>query len=223
MAGQSSLDGDLGGLVIANFTDHNDVRVGTQNRSQRVGERQSRLRIHLHLIDAFHPIFHRVFDRDDVHVRARYDSEARIQGGGLAGTRRAGHQRHTPGFHHRFAVAVEVHLIQAELLEGHVGGATIEDSNHDLLAPDRWQTRHTKVARFVADLESEATILWNTAFRDVHVAHDFDARQDLGLDALWVARGFVKHAVDSEPNAQVCLGWFNVDVRCAVLNCLGNQ
>ena len=41
VAGQRGLDGDLGGLLVADFADHDDVGVLPQEGAQRVGERQA--------------------------------------------------------------------------------------------------------------------------------------------------------------------------------------
>ena len=51
---------------IANLANHDDVRRLAQDRAERRGKRHADFRIHLHLIDAGHLIFHRLFDGDDL-------------------------------------------------------------------------------------------------------------------------------------------------------------
>ena len=52
VTGESGLDRDLRGLVVADLTDEDDVGVGPQDRAQRGGEGQPRLGVRLHLVDA---------------------------------------------------------------------------------------------------------------------------------------------------------------------------
>ena len=66
VAGERRLDRVLGRFHVANFADQHDVRVVTQDRTQRRGEREPDLRMDLNLVDAFELVFDRVFGRDDL-------------------------------------------------------------------------------------------------------------------------------------------------------------
>ena len=89
VAGQRRLDRDLRGLVVADLTDQHDIRVGSQDRPQRAGEREAGLRVHLHLVDAGHAVLDRVLDRDDVDLGLRDRVQRRVQRRRLARTGRA--------------------------------------------------------------------------------------------------------------------------------------
>ena len=65
VAGHGRADRDLGGLDVANFADHDDVRVLAQDVAQAVGEGEADLRFHVDLRDAGEAIFDRFLDRDD--------------------------------------------------------------------------------------------------------------------------------------------------------------
>ena len=52
MAGQRRLHGDLGGFEVADFADHDDVRVLAQDGAQQMGEIEADLRLDLDLVDA---------------------------------------------------------------------------------------------------------------------------------------------------------------------------
>ena len=69
VTGKRGADGDVRGLAIANFTDHDDVGILTDDVPHSGGERQADLRIDVDLIDPVHLIFDRIFDRDDLLVR----------------------------------------------------------------------------------------------------------------------------------------------------------
>ncbi len=66
MSGQCRLYCDLCGLSITDFTDHNNVRVLSQDRTQTGSKGQINFWINLNLADPGELIFYRIFDRDDV-------------------------------------------------------------------------------------------------------------------------------------------------------------
>src|SRR5438105_4485185 len=76
---------DRGRLEITNFTDHDYVRRLAQNGTQRDWERQSDIRIYLHLIDTVHPVLDRLLDRDDFAVGFVDALESGIDCVGLSG------------------------------------------------------------------------------------------------------------------------------------------
>ena len=84
MAGERSLDGDLGRLEIADFTDHHDIRILSEKSAQGPGERQARRQVDRYLHDAIKFVFDRVLDRDEFCVDGIQDLQAAIEGGGFA-------------------------------------------------------------------------------------------------------------------------------------------
>ena len=86
--------GDFGGFGVANFADHDDVRVLPQDGAQTGGEGPAGFRVDLHLVDALEHVFDGVFDGDDVLRCAAHLIERGIKSGGLAGTGRSGDQQH---------------------------------------------------------------------------------------------------------------------------------
>ncbi|MNV98953.1 hypothetical protein D3C71_1942650 [compost metagenome] len=72
MAGECRLNGNLGGLAIPHFPNHDDVGVLPQNGTQCIRKRQVNLRVNLNLIDAFELVFDWIFNGDDL-VRLSID------------------------------------------------------------------------------------------------------------------------------------------------------
>jgi len=68
VAGQGGLDGDLGGLVVADLPDHDHVGVLPDDRAQPVGEGEPDLRLHVDLVHAEELVLDRILDRDDLLV-----------------------------------------------------------------------------------------------------------------------------------------------------------
>ena len=70
MPRQRGLDGDLGRFQIPDLSDHDDIRVLTENSTQTIGESEVRLGVDLDLAYPRETVFHRVFDSDDILVRS---------------------------------------------------------------------------------------------------------------------------------------------------------
>ena len=66
MSGKGRLDRDLSSFWIANFTDHNNIRVLTKDSSKPRRKRHTDLAIDLRLANAVQRIFNGVFNCQDV-------------------------------------------------------------------------------------------------------------------------------------------------------------
>ena len=66
----TSLHRNLCGRYVANFTDHDDVRILPQNRTQHRSKRQLPRFIDLHLVHELDLVLNRVFDRHHIAVDA---------------------------------------------------------------------------------------------------------------------------------------------------------
>jgi hypothetical protein len=90
VAGERGADGDLGGVLVADFADHDDVGILAEHVAERAGEGEADLGPHLHLVDAGHLVFDRVLDRDDAQVGGVDLAEKGVERGRLARAGRAG-------------------------------------------------------------------------------------------------------------------------------------
>ena len=93
----AALDRDLGRLQVADFADHDDVRVLAQDMAQARGEGQADLGPHLDLVDAGHLVLDRVLDREDALVDGVDGVQPGVERGGLAGAGRPGDQHDAVG------------------------------------------------------------------------------------------------------------------------------
>ena len=82
----------MGGLEVADLTDHDDVGVLTQYGPQGLGKRQVDFRIHLRLPHTRQLVLNRVFHRHDVLAPRVEPLQRRVQRGGLARTGGPGDQ-----------------------------------------------------------------------------------------------------------------------------------
>ena len=94
MACLRGLDSDFCRFQVADFANHDDVRVLTEEGAQCTGESESHLRVHVYLIHTLQDDFRRVFRGGDIGIFGIQDVEAGVQRHRLAGTRRAGDENH---------------------------------------------------------------------------------------------------------------------------------
>ena len=83
MTGECRLDGDLRRFEIADLTDHDDVGVLAQERTQRTREVQADPIAHLNLVNAWQVELDRVLRGGDVLGRLVELRQRRVERGGL--------------------------------------------------------------------------------------------------------------------------------------------
>ena len=90
MAGKRRVDRQTGGFIVADFSDHNHVRVLTENLPQSRSEIIIYFRPNLRLVQTVNEIFNRIFQADDIDAVAVQNLHCRVQSRGFAGTGRPG-------------------------------------------------------------------------------------------------------------------------------------
>jgi hypothetical protein len=223
VAGEGRLDRGDGGLLVADLADQHDVGVAAQDRAQGGRERQPRLVIHLHLVDARDAELHRILDRDHVHPRVRDLAEGGVQGGGLARAGRAGHEHHAVRPGDRVVEPLAVAGRHAQVREREALGRVVEDSHDDLLAPHRGQRGDPQVDRPALVRDRHPAVLGTAPLGDVDLGHDLEAGGHAVLDAPVGALHLVQHPVDPVPDGEVVLARLDVDVAGTVVHGLSDQ
>ncbi len=219
MAGHGGADGDLGGLEVADFADHDDVRILAQDGAQAVGEGEADLGFHIDLRYAGKPVFHRFFDRDDAAGDGVDGSEKAVKAGRFSRAGRAGGEddsvrvleQRLHGFHLLLA-HVEPLDAEGERL------AAREQAQGDRFAIHGGDRRDAHVDEAGLRLQIDAAILRQAALGDVHVRHHFQARNDRALQHAELRRhgDLVQDAVDAVSDAQVVFERLDVDVGGAL-------
>ena len=217
------MDRDLGGLVVADFADHDDVGVLPHDAAQAVCEREADVGPHLDLADAADLVLHGVLDGEDVGGRRPDLLKRGVEAGGFS---RAGGSRGQDD-----AVRDVDELAElgervgqhAQLLKAHHRGALVEDAHDGALAEHGGNDRHADVDLTPGDGELDAAVLGKSALGDVHLAEDFHAGHEGRVHAFGRVHHVVQHAVDTVADLDVALVGFEVDVARAVADRLGEQ
>src|SRR3989344_5305231 len=215
---QRGLDRHLRRFEVADFADHDDVRVLPHEGAHALGKTQVDGRLHLRLVEGGLDHFDRVFDGADVDLVGGHALERGVQRGGLARARGAGDQNDAVRAAHQAFPDLGFRRRKAQRLEGLDGVVGIEDAHDQLLAEGG---RHGRQAHFdfvaagVARLD--AAVERAALFDHVHAAQQLDVR-GLGLhDGQGHLVDGVQHAVDAETDGAHLAARLEVDVGGALV------
>ena len=134
MARQGSPDGDFRRFPVADFADHDDIRVVPEDVPKARGERQTPLGVHRHLVDALKLILHRVLDRNHLDRRGVDLIESGVERCGLARARRPGDQDDAMGLSQTLVEPVKRLWIHAEVVKTDQGGRPVQQAEFHGLA-----------------------------------------------------------------------------------------
>ena len=223
VAGEGGADGDFCGFEVANFPDHDDVGVGTEDGAEGGGEGQADFAFHGDLHDTRELVFDGVFDGDDAAVWMVYLGEEGVKAGGFSGTGGAGDEDDAVGeveqgldaFAHE---GLHVQLLDAEFF-------LVEEAQGDALAFHGWHGGDADVDGLALELEVDASVLREAALGDVEARHDFESGDDGALQRLDVFRDgdFDEPAVDAVADAEVGGEGLDVDIGGALVEGLADD
>ena len=223
VSGERGLHRDLRGFVVADFANHDDVRILAQDGAQRLGEVQIDFRIHLGLADTGEFILDRVFHRHDVGMRRVQHLQRRVQGGGFARTCGAGDQHNAVRLLHQVFKLLQGLALHAHGLQGESAFAFVQQTQHRAFAVRTRQRGHAHIDGALAESQGNAAVLRQTFFGDVQVGHDFQTRNQRRMQRPVRADHFAQRAVYAKAHAGVALVGFYVYVAGAVARGLHQQ
>jgi hypothetical protein len=178
VAGEGGLDGDLGGLEVAGFADHDAVWVLAEEGAQDAAEVEADAFVDGDLDDALDVVLDGVLGGEELRVDGVDLVEAGVKGGGLAGAGGACDDEDAVGLLDGVQdVLVDV-LGHAERSRFEVHHGAVEDAEHDAFAELGGKRRDAEIDLASGDDLLDAAILREAALGDVEIGHDLDARDD---------------------------------------------
>ena len=218
VSGEAGLHGDGGGLRVANFADHDDLRVLAHERAQRDRIGEFLVRIDLRLADHGQVEFHRVLNRADANGGAgtlHEMVERGVNGGGLAGTGRAGQQNQSARPGQEFDEGLQGLLLETQTAKIEAAVAGIEDANNDLLPAHGGEDGDTEFD------PAQFGVGWRVAFlRQIglirnQVGHHFEATGNFLHQIQRQVDEFVKHSIEPDADHERALPGLDVEVAGA--------
>ena len=177
MSGLCRLDCNFSSLEVSNLSDHDYIRVLTEERSQRRRKGQSRFRVHLNLVYSVKVDFNRVLGGGDIGLVVIKEAETRIKRNGLSRAGRSGYQDKSLRAVERVKVFLFLDIIEAELVDIEFGRRRVEDSHYDFLAPESRQRVDTEIDSLLrVDLELDSSVLRQSPLGDIKLRHNLHTR-----------------------------------------------
>src|SRR5271154_362349 len=221
VTGERGLNGDLCGFLVADFADHDLIRVMAQDGAQTAGEGEALFLVDGNLGDAAQLVFDGIFDGDDFVFVALDFVNGRVQRGGLAGTRWPGDQHHAVRFADVTAkflhfVGGETHDVEAQVGKFFRKRFFVQYAKHGVFAVAGGHDGDAQVDKPAFVLHAETAVLRHAAFGDVQIAEHLDARNQIGVPFLGhILHGVLQHAVDAILDGHFAVAGFNVNVTGA--------
>ena len=217
MAGQRRLNADVRGLAVADFADHDDVRVGAQEGTQCRGEVEPDTRVHLHLAQAVLRDFNRVLGRPDLALGRVEFGQCGVQRSRLARAGRPDAQQQTVRLVQQPRESGAIFGGHAEAVEGNrlVRG---EQPQHHVLAVARGRDgRHAQLDVALVHAQLDLAVLGFAPLGDVELGEHLDARRNGPLIPRRDAQVGITAAVLAEAHDGFAARGpgFDVDVRGA--------
>ena len=169
------MDGDLRGLEVANFTDHDHVRILPQDGAKGLGKAQVDLGVVLCLAHARQFVFDRVFHRHDVVARSVKPLQRGIQAGRFARTRGACDQQNAMWLCDQMVNLREHTALHAHRFERQAGLAFVQQAQHRAFAMGAGQGGYPHIDCTGAQAQTDAAVLRQAFFGNVELGHDLQA------------------------------------------------
>ncbi len=214
MTGLRSLDRDFRGLQVTDFADHDDVRILSEERTQRRCKGHAALVVLLHLVHAWQADFHRVLGGRDIAGLVIEDAQRGIERHRLTRTSRPGYQHHAVRLVDSIQEQLLLVRLVAKLVDTQLGRAGVKDTQHDLFAEQGRQGTDTEIDLLaLGQIELDATILWHALFRDIQLRHHLQARCDTLVQLHRRLGDALEQAIDTEAHPIIIFVGLEVDIR----------
>src|SRR5882724_4716973 len=212
MAGQCRVDGDLCGFAVADFTDHNDIRILADERAHRRGEGQPDRRLDLRLVDARNLVFDGILDGKDLSRRLVQDRQHGRERRGLSASGRARDQDQPMRQRQQTAQRRFVAAEQSDLAQIEQAAIARQQADYDALAVLRWHGGDADIDLNPSDPRPCGAVLRQPAFRDVKSGQDLDTGDDgLRRRIAWKRHG-AEDPVNPHSHDKRGPEWLDVDV-----------
>src|SRR6185369_5803296 len=218
MPGQAGLNGDFSRFGIADFANHDDVRVLAQYRAEPSGEGQIYLGIYLDLADPLDLVFDRIFDGDDVFFAGIDPVQRGVESRRLAAAGRPGHEDDAARPCQHSLQRPYAMFPQTDVGQGEDPLFLVQQAQHGPLSVVGRNDRDADIDIAAGDQHPDAAVLRQAFFGDVETGHDLDARDQRILDDFGGRKLFVEDAVDAEADQQIPFVRFDMDVADPLLD-----
>ena len=218
MAGQRRMDGDMRGLGVADFADHDHVGVLANEGAHGGRKGETDRRLDLRLVDAGDFVFDRVFDGEDLAGRLVQDRKHGRKRRGLAAAGRPRHHDHAVRQRQKTGHDPFVAGGKPELAHFEQAAVARQQADHRALAGLRRHGRDAHVEFGTADADPRRAVLRQPPLGDVETGENFHPRDQRLRRNARGRRHRAQQAVDAHPHHEAGAKRLDVNVAGAKLD-----
>lgn len=174
VTGEGGLDGDLSGVQVACFADHDPVGILTEEGAQDASKGETDGFGDGNLLDTFEFVFDGIFDGENFGIDAINAAEAGVESGCFTGAGGAGDDEDAVRFFDGGADMVVDTLRHAEGLKLEIDDGFIENAEDEAFTELGRKSGDAQVDRAARHGGLNASVLGDSAFGDVEIGHDLD-------------------------------------------------
>jgi hypothetical protein len=226
MSRQPRLHRDGRRFGIANFADHDDLRILPHQRAQRFWIRKILRKIHLRLRDHRQAEFHRVFhcrDADGWAGSLHQMIKRGINRRRLARTRRAGEQNQSTRLAQQFDETRQRIVIESERRHVETAIARIKDAHDDLLAARGGENGNALLHSAEFRISRRVAFLRQTGLIRDQIGQHLEAPGNLVHQIERQMHQFRQHTVEPDAHRQRAFPRLDVDVARSGANGVNEQ
>ena len=213
MARDGGTQGDIRRDAVPDLAHGDDIRVLPEDAPQGGGEAHAGLLLNGHLIDPGQVVFHRVLQGHQIHIFPVQQTDHGVHGGGFARPGGAGQQEHSAAGVQKILKLPQPLSRQAQSAGGQKGGGFVQQTNDDLLAPDRGHGGDPQVHLGAAKAKLAASVLRDPVLRNVQLAHHLHPGQNGCAAVRRDGEDLPQVPVDPQPHPQTVLPGLQMHVR----------
>ena len=223
VSGDGRLYGDAGGLLVTDLTDHDDIRVLSQNGTQCRREGEVCLGVDLYLVDTVNIGLDRILNGDDVHVFFIQFAQCGIQRGGLSASGRSGYQNNSVWIFQNHIKLAHFLFIKSQFTLITRKHFFLCQTHHAFFSVNRRKDGGTDIILDPVNHYGDAAILRFSFFRNIHAADNFQSRNNCRKQLDIICKFFVECAINTETYPYFALQCLNMDIRSPLSGCLFNE
>ena len=212
VSGDCRTHGNFSRFCVTGFTDHDNIRILSQQGTQSHCKGHAGSHINGSLRDIGQVFFHRVLNGRNIYRSLGQMLQYHIQRGRFTGTGRPRNIDDAVGGGHHLHQHVIGILVHAKVTGVVDLGIRHQITHNDLLAVCRRQNGNTHTDVDSLQHSVEVAVLRDTFFRDVQVAHDLDTGNNGVVQCLFQCQIADHLTVDTHTHLCEILKRFNVNI-----------
>gem|GEM_PF-6571332 len=221
MSSDRRLNREVGRIGVANFSDHDNIRILTQETPESIGEIESDLRIDLTMIGSLDAVLDWILEGGDVFFFGIEIGEHGVESRGLPGTGWSDDEDESELVFEMLFDLDHIHRENSDRSEVHEFALFLENTDNDFFSINRRDDTDTQIDILSTHriMITRLPILWETLLVDLETREDLDTSYERRFFSISHGRILNKSSIDTHADFETPLPWLDMDIRCPTREC----